>query len=341
VKWDRYSICSRIVITLKFVDVYHGNVTEVYMASMNDTISRAMEDEEPLIWVHVPASRVAFVLDLVEGTQVPLASALHAPEGIIRERVNRLNVANVVGAALGCYPSILHLNVGPHRARTLHDRWYRCGGGGCPGRHWRKMAVRHRVRCGPRHEGGRRDHRMGSIHNRRSSDSRRVVVRPLVRVIIVSIHANTEPIAGVGRVIAIRGVAGVVVTRGVSADGNVWAVVEWAGVVVGRGKYPRVVATSDDAADTTARDHAGMSSNEATLEVAARRDVGGCGTIWNLAVVDQDATPPGLGDMKVGVARLWEAVLAGHGGERVFCRSGRGCDREVERRERESVCVCV
>jgi len=283
-----------------------------------------VKDEEPLIRIHVPAPRVAFILDLVEGTQVPLASALHAPEGVIRERVDRLDVADVVGAALSCDPSMLHLNVRPHRAGTLHDGRHRCRRGS-PGRHWGKMAVRHRVRCSVRHEIGRCDDRMGGVRNRRSSDSRRIVVRPLVRVIVVSIHANTEPIAGVGRVIAVGRVAGVIVASGVGADGDVWAVVEWAGVVVGRGKYPGSVAASHDAAVMTAGHHARMSSDEAALKVATGSDVGGRGAIGDLTVVDQDAAAPGLGDMKVGVAGLREAVLAGHGGCWICC------ERELSR----------
>jgi hypothetical protein len=164
-----------------------------------------MEDEEALLRVHVPAARVALVLDLVESAEMPLAVALHTPERVVGKRVDRFDVAHVVGAALSRYTSVLRLNVRPHRLGALHDRRYGGHGGGCRSRARPQrgdVAVRDGVRRAVRHEGSRCDNRMRGIPNRRS-DSRWVVVRPLIRVIVVSIHANPKPIASVGRVVTI------------------------------------------------------------------------------------------------------------------------------------------
>ena len=87
-------------------------------------LSTPVEDKVALLCVHEPSARVALILDLVQGPEVPLAVALAAPERVVVTSIGRLDVAGAVRTALGRNTSILHLNVfacvgvcvcGPHR----------------------------------------------------------------------------------------------------------------------------------------------------------------------------------------------------------------------------------
>lgn len=69
-----------------------------------------VEDEEAVLCVHEPAAWMTLVLDLIEGSQVPFAGSLFAPEGVVRASVRRCDATREIGAALHCDASALVLD---------------------------------------------------------------------------------------------------------------------------------------------------------------------------------------------------------------------------------------
>ena len=179
--------------------------------------SAAVEDKEAQLSVHKPLTRVALVLDLVEGPEMPLAVALAAPEGIVLASIGRLDLPCAVRSALCCDPPVLHLDVFASRSVSARS----------PGlshrRRWRRrdwdMAVGDVV-------GSRRCSGTRRVDVSRMTVARhRVVVRPLKWRIKVSkwVHRAIQSVVEVASKPTIGGVAWVM-TR---------AVVIGAGVRVG------------------------------------------------------------------------------------------------------------
>lgn len=69
-----------------------------------------MEDQETDLGVHSPAPRIAFILDLVEGLQMPRTILLADPERIVGAGVSRLDTPRGVSTTLCCDSLVLPLN---------------------------------------------------------------------------------------------------------------------------------------------------------------------------------------------------------------------------------------
>lgn len=192
---------SKIVVVRSRRSNFEGSCNNATM------VSASVEDEEALLGVHEPLTRVALVLNLVEGPEMPLAVAFAAPEGIIVTSISRLDIASAVRTALGCNASILHMDIFSWvgvRACGPHWSWRRSSDS--------SMAVGDMIRGRRRSRARRID--VSGVAVRRY----RVVVRPLIRRIEVSkwVHGAIESVVVVASKPTIGGMAWVV-TRAVAA----------------------------------------------------------------------------------------------------------------------------